>query len=92
MASLAGMVTVPAYLGGLCICAYSLFVLCRLFSVVSDTVRFDPGVKFRTEFFQTVGVVILIKIVYFYVHHHFRNDMFSPQSEPAKIMETLFVR
>ncbi|MGI5832796.1 MAG: polysaccharide biosynthesis protein [Thermoguttaceae bacterium] len=76
-------------LRGLCICAYSFLFYAAYFLSYLTRFDFDPGVKFRTEFFQTVGVVILIKIVYFYVHHHFRNDMFFASIKSLrKIMES----
>lgn len=52
---------------------------------------FDPGAKFRREFVVTAGIIILIKAVYFCIHHHFRNDFFFASVKSLrKILESSF--
>ena len=76
--------------------AFCLFVYTAVFFAAywaSYQIRFDfnPGEKFNNEFLQTVGVVIFVKILYFYAHHHFRNDMlFASLRSLRKLVESTF--
>ena len=63
-------------LRGFCLFAYTVIFFIAYWAAYLIRFDFNPGEKFSAEFVQTVGVVILIKIAYFYAHHHFRNDMF----------------
>ena len=76
-------------LRGFCLFAYTTVFFIAYWVAYQIRFDFDPGEKFRGEFLQTVGVVILIKIAYFYVHHHFRNDMFFASLKSLrKLMES----
>ena len=76
-------------LRGFCLFAYTVVFFAAYWAAYQFRFDFAPGEKFQGEFLQTVGVVVLIKIAYFYVHHHFRNDMFFASLKSLrKLMES----
>ena len=77
------------FLRGFCVLVYTLIFYAAYYLSYQFRFDFNPDERFRTEFYQTVGITILTKIAYFYVHHHFRNDMFFASLKSLrKILES----
>ena len=77
------------FLRGFCVLVYTLIFYAAYYLSYQFRFDFNPDELFRAEFYQTVGITIIIKIVYFYVHHHFRNDMFFASLKSLrKILES----